>query len=548
MSGGGTETVGLVQQFVERTGQLYSLPAVAAEVLRLTGEPQIDPRELRQCIESDPALAARLLRVVNSSLFGPTRPVTDLNQALALLGIRPLKMLVLGFSLPKELFTGLEAEVLARYWRQTLIKAVAARELAERLWRTPGDEAFLAGLVQDIGVLALIQQLGPSYAKLLERVQSFGGSLIDCELDTLGFDHLVLSARLLTHWGLPGALCAAISVPPVKERIEELTGSERTLPRMLHLAELVARMIDQPYGGALRELLEVGERYCHLTYETLQPIVVALQSKVSELAEVLSLQLPAGQNYVDLLIAAQERLADETVIIAAAMASPDAENELLALAGELRREVSRASRREPARDFHSKQQHTAQHAPAIQTPAPYATNHLPALATHSHRSAAAEPFCDRVLASRLSAGVQRSRQTRRPLTLALFEIDRFADLLVQTGPTVMVEIAQSLRCALADWANLREEAILVSDSKLAMVWEECSRSDAVQLARDCLAAAHDWSQDPFQLSCALSLSAGLATLEFAPKNYPCQELIDAAQRCLNGAQLSGGDTVKSITV
>lgn len=544
MSGGGTETVGLVQQFVERTGQLYSLPAVAAEVLRLTGEPQIDPRELRQCIESDPALAARLLRVVNSSLFGPTRPVTDLNQALALLGIRPLKMLVLGFSLPKELFTGLEAEVLARYWRQTLVKAVAARELSDRLWRAPGDEAFLAGLVQDIGVLALIQQLGPSYAKLLERVQSFGCSLIDCELDTLGFDHLVLSARLLTHWGLPGALCAAISVPPVKERIEELSGSERTLPRILHLAELVSRMIDQPYGSALRELLDVGERYCHLTYETLQPIVVALQSKVSELAEVLSLQLPAGQSYVDLLIAAQERLADETVSVAAAMASPDAENELLALAGELRREVAKASRREPARDIHSKQQHTAQHASAIRSPA---TSHVPSLASHNHRSAGVEPFfCDRVLASRLSAGVQRSRQNRRPLTLALFEIDRFADLLVQTGPTEMVEIAQSLRYALADWANQREEAILVSDSKLAMVWEECPRNDAVQLARDCLAAAHDWSQDRFQLSCALSLSAGLATLEFAPKNYPCQELIDAAQRCLNGAQLSGGDTVKSI--
>jgi HD-like signal output (HDOD) protein/GGDEF domain-containing protein len=543
MSGGGTETVGLVQQFVERTGQLYSLPAVAAEVLRLTGEPQIDPRELRQCIESDPALAARVLRVVNSSLFGPTRPVTDLNQALALLGIRPLKMLVLGFSLPKELFTGLEAEVLARYWRQTLVKAVAARELSERLWRTPGDEAFLAGLVQDIGVLALIQQLGPSYAKLLERVQSFGGSLIDCELDTLGFDHLVLSARLLTHWGLPGALCAAISVPPAKERIEELTGSERTLPRVLHLAELVARMIDQPYGGALRELLDVGERYCQLTYEKLQPIVVALQSKVSELAEVLSLQLPEGQSYVDLLIAAQERLADETVSVAAAMASPDAENELLALAGELRREVAKASRREPARDFHSKQQHSAQHASSTYTPA---TSHLPALATHSHRSAAAEPCCDRVLASRLGAAVQRSRQSRRPLTLALFEIDRFEDLLVQTGPAGMIEIAHSLRCALADWANQREEAILVSDSKLAMVWEECPRSDAVQLARDCLAAAHDWSQDRFQLSCALSLSAGLATLEFAPKNYPRQELIDAAQRCLNGAQLSGGDTVKSI--
>src|SRR6187401_2816214 len=88
-----TEAVGLVQQFVERTGQLYSLPAVAAQVLRLTAESSVDGRALKECIERDPALATRILRVVNSSLFGVTRQVTDLSQALALLGTRPLKML-----------------------------------------------------------------------------------------------------------------------------------------------------------------------------------------------------------------------------------------------------------------------------------------------------------------------------------------------------------------------------------------------------------------------------------------------------------------------
>src|SRR5262249_55145431 len=103
MTDTGTETIGLVQQVVERTGQLYSLPAAPAEALRLPGDPRIDPRQLKSCLESDPALAARILRVVNSSLFGPSRQITDLSQALTLLGIRPLKMLVLGFSLPKEL-------------------------------------------------------------------------------------------------------------------------------------------------------------------------------------------------------------------------------------------------------------------------------------------------------------------------------------------------------------------------------------------------------------------------------------------------------------
>ena len=89
-------------------------------------------------------------------------------------------------------------------------------------------ESILAGLVQNIGILALIQQLGPSYQSLLSHVRSHGVSLLQYELDTLGFDHLVLSARLLSHWGLPAGLCAAISIPPDEDRIADLTKSEQS--------------------------------------------------------------------------------------------------------------------------------------------------------------------------------------------------------------------------------------------------------------------------------------------------------------------------------
>jgi HD-like signal output (HDOD) protein/GGDEF domain-containing protein len=516
-----TQTVGLVQQFVERTGQLYSLPAAAAEVLHLTSEPRIDPRALKECLESDPALASRILRVVNSSLFGPSRQVTDLSQALTLLGIRPLKMLVLGFSLPKELFAGLEAEVLARYWRQTLIKAVAARELSERLWYLPGDEPFLAGLVQDIGILALIQQLGEPYQKLLAHVQSFGGSLLARELETLGFDHLVLSARLLLHWGLPPGLCAAISLPPDEDRINELEKNERTAPRMLHLAHLLARLVEQPYGSALGELLAVGARYCGLTYEKLQPIVAAVQHKVEELAEVLSLELPDGQSYVDLLLAAQQRLADETVNAAAKLSAPDAEEQLLQLTGNLRVELALAA------GGRVRSTHAAGNERK-------ANGNLAAVTS------------DPGLAARVGAAVQRSRQARTPLTLAVMEIDRFADVLMQLGPAGASDAAHWLRVAVADWTNQRHEALLVSDSRVAVLCESCSRSEALQVARSVLAKIRPWSREQLPLTTGLTLSVGLATLEVASKNYPASELIDAAQRCLSGAQLSGGDTVKSI--
>ena len=139
-----------------------------------------------------------------------------------------------------------------------------------------------------------------------------------------------------------------------------------------------------------------------------------------------------------------------------------------------------------------------------------------------------------------------ARQARRPVTLALLEIERFGDLLVQFGPDRISELTHWLRVALADWTGQRAEAILVSESCFALVWDDCPRNEGVRLARQALNEVKPWSRQQLAGHAAIVLSAGLATVESPPKNYPTQELIDAAQRCLGGAELSGGDTVKSI--
>lgn len=167
-----TDPATTLDHLAVRSAQLYSLPRVAMQVLQLTRNPDVDTRALKECIENDPAIASRILRVVNSSLFGLSREVSDLNQALALLGLKPLKLLVLGFSLPSGLFLDLESKTLLWYWKHTLTKAVAGRELSSLFWRIPGDEAFLAGLFQDLGVLLLFQQLGQPYARFLDRTLS----------------------------------------------------------------------------------------------------------------------------------------------------------------------------------------------------------------------------------------------------------------------------------------------------------------------------------------------------------------------------------------
>jgi HD-like signal output (HDOD) protein len=549
-----TTSTGLVQQFIRKSERLYSLPAVAAEVIQLTSEQRADAGALKQCIERDPALTARILRVVNSSLFAATRQVTDLNQALALLGTRPLKMLVLGFSLPKELFAGLEADVLARYWRRTLTKAAAARELAQRLWHISGDEAFTAGLVQDIGQLTLMQQIGSSYLTFLDHLQVHGGNVLEQELETLGFDHLILSARLLAHWGLPASLCAAVSVPPSEERVAELEPAEKTLPQILHLAELLARILEQPYGPSLRHLLEAGGRYRGLTYEALKPIVAVLQQQVAELADVLSLDLSLGQGYADLLIAAQEQLAVETASVATELLGAGGESELLRLANSLRSEAEAAAGRAtvviPAAavgaaaagnfgQFGAAGQAAWQAATTTKR-----TAQLPLLPTSGCPTEVLA--LDAPLLGMVSAAAQRCRQVRCSISLALLSIDHYGELLLQVGPAQATDLVHWLRISLTDWTGHRALATLAGESTCALVWEDCPRSDATELVRRALEAAKAARKRPLGARVEFTLSAGLATVEVLPRNFQPQQLIDAAQRCLSAAQLSGGDTLKSI--
>ena len=178
-------------------------------------------------------------------------------------------------------------------------------------------------------------------------------------------------------------------------------------------------------------------------------------------------------------------------------------------------------------------------APAARPPA-RATEPFPA------SPPATATFADPGLVGRVAAAIQRCRQFRCPVSLALLEVDAFSDMLVRLGPTKTTDLVHRLRLALADWTSQRTAAVLISDSSFALVWEDCPRNEAVRLVRQALVSVKGWSHSQSDAAATISLSAGLATIEFPPKNFPAPELVRAAERCLAGAQLSGGDAVKSI--
>ncbi|CAN0345408.1 unnamed protein product, partial [Ectocarpus sp. 4 AP-2014] len=276
-----------------------------------TEQPDLDARELCDCVQSDPAIAAKLLRAVNSSLYGLPREIASLPQALALLGVEPLKLLVLGFALPDSLFKNLTGEALRRYWTETLTTAAAARSIAETGWGRQGDEALVAGLLQGIGQLVLVGKLGDDYASLLDSAAAKpmqpARSILPLEREALGFEHPELSAELVRRWRLPERLARAIEVQSEGD-VRALTGDEACLGQSLRLANLLTRLVVGRDFGTLKTLLDEGGPYCGLTKQQLNTIAETLQDRVSQLSEAMAIELEEGVDYQQTLVDAHAQM------------------------------------------------------------------------------------------------------------------------------------------------------------------------------------------------------------------------------------------------
>ncbi|HEX4144369.1 MAG TPA: HDOD domain-containing protein [Pirellulales bacterium] len=547
-----------LDRFVERASELYSLPAVAVRVLDLTAEPQVDLRALKSCIENDPALAAKVLRVVNSSLFGLSSEVRDLGQALALLGIKPLKLLVLGFSLSAAICPNVEGSAVKRYWQHTLTQAIAARELSERIWRSPGDEAFLAALLQDIGMLVLIQELGDPYVRFLDRALATEREIAPLEKSVLNFDYRELGARLLDRWALPGSLVGSINLRLRPEAIGFLTEAEQALPRILRLAERLADLMIDRRHAALEELLSEPARRQSLSVSEVEELITAIEQKVGQLANLFSCELPPGVDYRDVLVEAHRRMsrlatevAGDLIHSSAAAAASVAEDvELMADMKELTvvaAEFERVGRLKSDGDVGSQPSVTVS-ATAVATTvaAP------PAAVAVTRRSAPAS--VGNALSVEMRTQVARAlvdcRQGRQALSLVLVEIDHFASLVRTLGPVAAEQRVAELGQICGDSCDLPGATLLQArQACFALVLPDCDRGEAVGVADDILHRVREEpGQRPGSVGLGVSVSVGVATVPLPPKNFRVDDLIDSASRCLSTAQLSGGNTLKSIGV
>lgn len=199
------------QELISNLGDLPPLPQVAAQVLRLASDPDSTTDELQRVVATDSALAAQTLKIANSPMFGMVREVKTLTQAIMTLGFSTIRSVVIASSarnLYKRGGTGLQEKLL---WEHALTTALAARAYA-RLFRSPrAEEAFLGGLLHDVGKSVMALKFPERYGMLVRSVYNQAAvDEVEAELELFGFDHAMVGEALLGSWNLAKSLENAV--------------------------------------------------------------------------------------------------------------------------------------------------------------------------------------------------------------------------------------------------------------------------------------------------------------------------------------------------
>lgn len=188
-----------------------SLPEVALRIIDIAQQPDPDMQELIRTVRVDPAIAGRVLKFANSALFGlRTRP-SSIEAAVPMLGTTLVRTLVLGFSLSRHTAASDSLKPwFAQLWRAALFQASAAEFLAEKSGGEDAPTWFLAGLLQDVGRIALLNVAQTDYVEAVLQLES-DFSCVERELDHFGFSHVDVSVALCQRWNLESSFVSAIA-------------------------------------------------------------------------------------------------------------------------------------------------------------------------------------------------------------------------------------------------------------------------------------------------------------------------------------------------
>jgi len=189
---------------------VYNLPAISGmmmEISRLLDDPSTNTQALSKIIGKDPGLTTKILSISNSPLYGLPRKVSTIDFAILIIGYQDIKNIVVALSMIESFKNKSDKNMKQEdFWKHSLIAGNAAKRISEDLGYRFGGEAFVAGLLHDLGIPVIHKYFHSAFLEIIERVEKENIPFLQAELEAMGMDHQEIGLLLSKKWNLPESL------------------------------------------------------------------------------------------------------------------------------------------------------------------------------------------------------------------------------------------------------------------------------------------------------------------------------------------------------
>lgn len=486
------------QDFENRLKAQVDFPSpsrVATDIISLARDPDIEMAKVAQAVSRDPAITAKILRIANSAFYAQRRPSQNLRQALVIIGLNAALTLALSFSLVSS-FRALRPNGIdyPRFWRRSLLGATAARAFSELAKVGQAEDIFLAGLLQDISVLAIDRASRDFYAKL--PAGALHSDWMAYEVQQLGKDHAWYSALLLKSWNLPTRIWQAVEhshTPQVLSASTEEGNYARCVALGSDLAEAVLCREDSTKVGALAQR---AHSLLGMSHELFNEVVARILKLIPETEELYETSIMQADDAENLLAEARELLAVRNLHALQEVSALQATTSVL------------LTRTEEAED----------------------SGRRDALTGALNRA-----WLDRMLDREFTQAVVFGRD----LSVAHVDLDHFKNVNERFGTQVGDEVLRNCARLLQSCVRGSDLVARFSGEEFMVVLPGADREIAKQVAQRMLAALSGFDHGEAAQDLRITASIGVAT--YTPKNrFPSTlALLEAADHALYAAKLCG---------
>ncbi len=229
----------IVTKAIAAVGEIATLPEVTVKIIEVVEDPKGTARDLHNVIKQDPALSAKVLKVVNSAFYGLPGQVASVDRAIVLLGLSAVKNISIAASISRMFKSGNQLEYFdaKQMWVHSLAVSVCAKNICIAAGDVAGhDEVFLAGLIHDLGILIERQAFPEQLNEIARRASTNGENWLDLERELIGPTHQELGDALTTKWKFPRHLRAAVGY---HHNPEELSDELTRIGMIVHTADIL---------------------------------------------------------------------------------------------------------------------------------------------------------------------------------------------------------------------------------------------------------------------------------------------------------------------